>query len=148
MNQDPINILLADDDEDDRLFFKEAIEELKMKTVVTTVNDGMQLMDHLNKHENKLPHIIFLDLNMPKKGGIECLKEIRSCAKLNELSIAIYSTSASEEDIEETFVKGANVYIKKPNDFGELKRILKEVISINWQYQTSGLNKENFLLSI
>lgn len=148
MNQDPINILLADDDEDDRLFFKDAIEELKIKTVVTTVNDGMQLMDHLNKHENKLPHIIFLDLNMPKKGGIECLKEIRSCAKLKELSIAIYSTSASEEDIEQTFVKGANVYIKKPNDFGELKRVLKEVISINWQYQTSGLNKESFLLSI
>ena len=75
MNQDPINILLADDDEDDRLFFKDAIEELKIKTVVTTVNDGMQLMDHLNKHENKLPHIIFLDLNMPKKGGIEWLKD-------------------------------------------------------------------------
>ena len=77
-----------------------------------------------------------------------CLKEIKSIERLKNISIAIYSTSASEEDIEETFVKGANVYIKKPSDFSVLKKILQEVITINWQYQTSGLNRDNFLLSI
>jgi len=143
-----LHILLADDDEDDRLFFKDAIAEVKVKTVVTLLNDGLQLMQYLNKPDVKLPNVVFLDLNMPIKGGMECLKEIRSDSKLKELLIAIYSTSASEEDIEETFVKGANIYIKKPNDFGELKRILAEVINVNWQYHTSGLNKENFLLSI
>ena len=148
MNHDALHILLADDDEDDRLFFKDAIEEVKVKTIVTIVNDGVQLMDHLNKPEIRLPNVVFLDLNMPRKGGMECLKEIRSNTKLKDISIAIYSTSASEEDIEETFVKGANIYIKKPNDFAELKRILAQVISLNWQYHTSGLNKENFLLSI
>lgn len=148
MNHDALHILLADDDEDDRIFFKDAIDEVKVKTVVKMVNDGVQLMDYLNSPGVQLPNLIFLDLNMPKKGGMECLKEIRYDAKLKDLSIAIYSTSASDEDIEETFVKGANIYIKKPNDFGELKRVLAEVISINWQYHTSGLNKENFLLSI
>ena len=148
MPEEALYILLADDDEDDRLFFKDAIEEVKVKTVVTLLNDGLQLMEYLNTPGVKLPHVVFLDLNMPIKGGMQCLKEIRSDSKLKDLSIAIYSTSASEEDIEETFVKGANIYIKKPNDFGELKRILAEVISINWQYHTSGLNKENFLLSI
>ena len=148
MNHDALHILLADDDEDDRLFFKDAIDEVKVKTIVTTVNDGVELMDFLNKAEIQLPNVVFLDLNMPRKGGMECLKEIRENNKLKDLSIAIYSTSASEEDIEETFVKGANIYIKKPNDFAELKRILGEVISLNWQYHTSGLNKENFLLSI
>ena len=148
MNHDALHILLADDDEDDRLFFKDAIEEVKVKTVVTILNDGLQLMQYLNTPNIKLPNVVFLDLNMPIKGGMQCLKEIRSDNKLKDLSIAIYSTSASEEDIEETFVRGANIYIKKPNDFGELKRILAEVININWQYHTSGLNKENFLLSI
>lgn len=148
MNHDALHILLADDDEDDRIFFKDAIDEVKVKTVVKMVNDGVQLMDYLNSPGVQLPNLIFLDLNMPKKGGMECLKEIRYDSKLKDLSIAIYSTSASDEDIEETFVKGANIYIKKPNDFGELKRVLAEVISINWQYHTSGLNKENFLLSI
>lgn len=148
MQHEPLNILLADDDEDDRLFFKEAFDEIKIKTKVQTVNDGVELMKYLNSKDVVLPHILFLDLNMPLKTGLECLKEIRETKALKDLSVAIYSTSGSEEDIEKTFIKGANVYIKKPNDFSTLKRVLSEVISINWQYHTSGLNKENFLLSI
>ena len=148
MNHDALHVLLADDDDDDRLFFKDAIEEVKVKTVVTMVNDGVELMDYLLKPEIHLPNLVFLDLNMPLKNGMECLKEIRSNNKLKDLTIAIYSTSAMEKDIEETFVKGANIYIKKPKEFEELKNILTKVITINWQYHTSGLNKENFLLSI
>jgi CheY-like chemotaxis protein len=85
---------------------------------------------------------------MPFKTGIECLEEIRNNVRLKHLAIAIYSTSSTEKDIEETFVKGANIYIRKPNNFNDLKRIMKEVITLNWQYHTSGLNKENFLLNI
>ncbi len=148
MNYDALRILLADDDDDDRLFFKDAIEEVKVKTVVTTVNDGVELMDYLIKSEILLPNLVFLDLNMPRKGGMECLKEIRSNNKFKDLAIAIYSTSGLEKDIEESFIKGANIYIKKPNDFEELKSILAKVIIINWHYHSSGLNKENFLLNI
>jgi CheY-like chemotaxis protein len=148
MQYDDFHVLLADDDPDDRLFFKYAIEELKIKTVVTTVNDGVDLMNYLAEPNSKMPHVVFLDLNMPRKGGMECLKEIRSNKNFKDLSIAIYSTSGSEKDIEESFVLGANIYIKKPNDFNSLKKILAEVININWQYHTSGLNKENFVLSI
>ena len=148
MNHDALHILLADDDDDDRLFFKDAIEEVKVKTVVTMVNDGVELMDYLIKSEMNLPNLVFLDLNMPRKGGMECLKEIRSNHLLKDLSIAIYSTSGLEKDIEETFINGANIYIKKPNDFEELKKILATVININWQYHTSGFNKENFLLTL
>lgn len=148
MLQEPIQILLADDDEDDRLFFKEAFDEIKIKTHVRFVKDGVELMNHLTKNGHQLPHILFLDLNMPRKNGIECLIEIKSMHQLREIAIAIYSTSSSEQDIEETFVKGANVYIKKPSDFTSLKRILEEVIKVNWQYQTSGLNRANYLLSL
>jgi CheY-like chemotaxis protein len=148
MDQTPLHILLADDDEDDRMIFKDALDAVKVKSKVTLVNDGVQLMDYLQNMDGDLPHIVFLDLNMPRKSGIECLLEIRSDRKLKNLSIAIYSTSASEVDIEDTFVKGANVYIKKPNDFNTLVKILQEVLTINWQYHTSGLDKENFLLSI
>jgi CheY-like chemotaxis protein len=148
MDQTPLHILLADDDEDDRMIFKDALDAVKVKSKVTLVNDGIQLMDYLQNLDGDLPHIVFLDLNMPRKGGIECLLEIRNDRKLKNLSIAIYSTSASEMDIEDTFVKGANVYIKKPNDFDTLVKILQEVLTINWQYHTSGLDKENFLLSI
>ena len=142
------NIILADDDEDDRTFFSEAFDELKMKTKVSVFNDGTQLMDYLMQPDAVLPHILFLDLNMPLKSGIECLHEIKSNIRFKDIAIAIYSTSASDDDIEATFVSGANIYIKKPSDFDTLKKILRDVVTINWHYQTSGLNKANFLLKI
>jgi len=145
---DLVNILLADDDEDDRQFFKEAFEEIKIQTNVITVNDGVELMNLLNQDVNPMPHILFLDLNMPRKTGLDCLLEIKQMAHLKEMAIAIYSTSSSEKDIEETFVHGANIYIKKPSDFNKLKKILEEVITINWQYHTSGLNRDNYFFSL
>jgi CheY-like chemotaxis protein len=148
MQKDHITIALADDDEDDRLFFKDAFEELKINTVVTTHCDGEELMNFLHHPETILPNILFLDLNMPKKNGFECLLEIKKVEKFNDIAIAIYSTSSSEEDVENTFVQGANIYIKKPSDFNTLKKILREVVTLNWQYHTSRLNKDNFLLRL
>jgi CheY-like chemotaxis protein len=146
MQENYINIVLADDDEDDCLFFTDAFEELKITTRVKTFKDGVYLMDYLNAENTTLPNVLFLDLNMPQKSGMECLKEIKQNSKFNDIAIAIYSTSASEEDIENTFVMGANIYIKKPSDFKTLKKVLSEVVTINWQYHTNGLNKDNFLL--
>jgi CheY-like chemotaxis protein len=148
MQKDFVHIILADDDEDDRMFFTDAFEELKIGTKVKTFNDGVYLMDYLNSEECELPHVLFLDLNMPRKSGLECLSEIKSNPKFKDIAIAIYSTSASEEDIEKTFVMGANIYIKKPSSFKMLKKTLSEVVTTNWQYQTNGLNKDNFLLRL
>ncbi len=148
MQNEIIRVMLADDDEDDRLFFTEAFQEIKIKTTVTTLNNGIELMNYLNKEDAVLPHVLFLDLNMPGKTGLDCLREIKSIDRLKNIAIAIYSTSASDEDIEDTFVEGANVYIKKPHEFSTLKNVLSDVITLNWQYHTSGLNRDNFLLSI
>lgn len=143
-----MHILLADDDEDDRNFFNDAIKELKMDNKVTIFNDGTALMNYLEHPDSSLPHILFLDLNMPCRSGLDCLKDIRANSKFKDLSIAIYSTSSSEKDIEEAFIEGANIYIKKPNDFSKLRKVIKDVINMNWQYHTSSLNKETFFLSI
>lgn len=148
MNKDYTFIMLADDDPDDRLLFTDAFDELKISTKVQTFCDGAELMTYLNSENAILPEILFLDLNMPKKNGLECLKEIKTNEKLGKIAVAIYSTSSSEEHIEETFVIGANIYIKKPNDFNALKKVLQDVVTMNWQYHTSGMNMENFLLRI
>lgn len=148
MQKDYLHVLLADDDEDDRIFFRDAFEEVKIKTNLDFVHDGSELLEHLNNPDTKLPNILFLDLNMPKKTGIECLIEIKKRPHLKDLIVAIYSTSSSEEDIEETFIQGANIYIKKPSDFNSLKKILNGVVTLNWQYYTSGLNRDNFLLRL
>lgn len=148
MTNDFTYIILADDDEDDRDFFSDAFKDLKMQNKVSLFNDGLQLMNYLNEPEAVLPHILFLDLNMPFKSGLECLYEIKANERLKNIAIAIYSTSASDEDVEATFVSGANIYIKKPSNFEALKKILKEIVTINWHYQTSGLNRDNFLLKL
>lgn len=141
-------IALADDDEDDRMLFKEAIKEIKIKTNLSLFNNGQELMDYLQMPNVVLPQIIFLDLNMPIKNGMQCLSEIRNNPNLKELMVAIYSTSSSEMDIEETFINGANIYINKPNSFGALKNAIDKVLQLNWQYHTSALNRDNFLLRI
>lgn len=129
MENDVLNILLADDDADDRLFFKEAMEEIDSDTLVSFVNDGSQLMYFLNQPGIQLPHIIFLDLNMPIKNGMDCLKEIRANDRFKDVVIAIYSTSGSDQNMQEAFVLGANIYIKKPNNFADLKASLAKVIN-------------------
>ncbi len=148
MDNNYLSVFLADDDEDDRMFFVDAFANLKLKTKVETFEDGEDLMFHLNNSSTILPNILFLDLNMPRKSGIECLQEIKKNSKFNDVSIAIYSTSASEEDIEKTFILGANIYIKKPDNFKTLKKALSDVVTMKWQYHTNGLNKDNFLLRI
>ncbi|MDP5232016.1 MAG: response regulator [Cellulophaga sp.] len=143
-----LNVALADDDEDDRLLFKDAIDELKIHTKLSLFINGKELMDYLTLPNIILPEVIFLDLNMPVKNGMQCLKEIKENDKLKAISVAIYSTSSSEVDIEETFICGANVYINKPNKFSDLKAAIDKVLQLNWQYHTSTLNRDNFLLRI
>jgi PleD family two-component response regulator len=125
----PIHVILTDDDEDDRLIFKEIMDEMDKDIIVHMVNDGKQLMDVLTTEKNPLPDIIFLDLNMPNMNGIECLKEIRSHEKYSDISIAIYSTSSSKKDVDDTFHYGANIYITKPAAYHELKKVLKKTLS-------------------
>lgn len=148
MNNEEFLILLADDDEGDRILFTEAFSEIKFKTVVRTVNDGIQLMDWLNNEGIPLPHFLFLDLNMPRKNGLECLMEIRSNERLKDIFVAIYSTSNNEKDMEDTFFYGANVYITKPNNFNTLKEILYKALAATLIYQGNTFNRSNFLLRI
>ncbi|QDH81161.1 response regulator [Echinicola soli] len=148
MKNTPLHILLAEDDVSDRLLFTEAISELKINTIVGTVNDGMQLMERLKMESIRLPDLLFLDLNMPRKNGLECLKEIRKNEKLKHISIAIYSTSDNENDMDETFRNGANVYITKPNNFNTLKEVLEKAIMTTYQYQDELMKRELFLLRV
>ncbi len=150
MNSDKVSIeiLLVDDDSDDRNTFRDALGELKIGTNLTLLEDGRNLLEHLGNPRNKRPDILFLDLNMPYKSGVECLIEIRQHSQYNDLSIAIYSTSSTDKDIEDTFINGANIYIRKPNNFSKLKKVLGEVVNMNFQFHNSGLNKDTFIMSI
>lgn len=148
MNKDPLYILLADDDKSDRLLFTEAFAELKIKTRVSSVKNGIELMEQLNKDNVRIPDLLFIDLNMPRKNGLECLKEIRNSKKFKEVFVVIYSTSDHKRDMEETFLNGANVYITKPNNFDKLKQVLEKAVSRAYLYRDPSMEIDNFLLRI
>ena len=124
------NILLADDDEDDRFIFEEALKEIHTPTSLVTANDGEQLMVALNALKGNLPDVLFLDLNMPRKNGFQCLREIRQNRDLSSLRTIIFSTSYEPEVIELLFRTGADHYIKKPTEFNELKKVIERVLKI------------------
>ena len=148
MNNEQIHILLAEDDEADRLLFSETLDELEIKPILHTVNNGVELMAYLNKKNVQLPHIVFLDLNMPRKNGLECLKEIRNNDKLKSISIAIYSTSVNENDMDETFRYGANVYISKPNNINMLRQLFFKAVAATHLYQGEPIYRANFFLRV
>lgn len=143
-----MKILLVDDDEDDREFFADALVGVNLNTQLQQLDNGKSCLDYLMQQIDNLPNLIFLDLNMPIMNGFECLTEIRKNPLLKELPIAIYSTSSSDKDIERTFLNGANIYIKKPSSFEDLKKSLTQVIKMNWAYHMDDFKKENFLLRI
>lgn len=126
MKSEPLNILLADDDTDDCLFFKEALDELMLDTHLTTVHHGEQLMHMITQEEAILPHIIFLDLNMPRKNGFECLTEIRLNPRLKAIPIIIFSTSFEQEVVNRLYDHGAHYFIRKPVEFSQFKKIIKQ----------------------
>lgn len=144
----PFHIVLADDDEGDRMLFVEALKDLEINVDVKTCNDGVDLIAYLTKEDTPPPFLLFLDLNMPRKNGLQCLKEIRAIEKLRDVPVAIYSTSSTESDVEKTFLSGANVYIKKPNDFTSLKEVLHKVVMTAHTYREPPFNISNFLFRV
>jgi CheY-like chemotaxis protein len=123
-------ILVADDDEDDQLFTKEAFEESKLSVEIKFVNDGLELLDYLkqkNKYANPAdcpsPSLILLDLNMPKMDGREALKEIKSDASLKTIPVVALTTSKAEQDVLRTYELGINSFITKPVAIGEFIEI-------------------------
>ena len=138
------NIMLVDDDSDDRDLFFEAIAFVSPTAKVETKRDGEELMDHLSK-THSLPDVIFLDLNMPRKNGKECLAEIMADGRLNTIPVVIYTTSLNPTDIHETFNQGACRFFRKPNSVEDLKELLN-ILLMSDNIGLNERNRENYVL--
>lgn len=145
MQKELKKIVLIDDDEDDRDFFKTAIDCINPQLSVLSLVDGVCLTEYLRDNVNQIPDLLFLDINMPRKNGFECLEDIRSKYNTSELPIIMYSTSESDYDILNSKNLGANLYIKKPSDFTTLKEVLSKVLNIDWSKNTN--DEREFFLS-
>jgi CheY-like chemotaxis protein len=138
-----VDIFLADDDEDDRELFEEAIARISPHIRVKAISDGMQLLEKLERDPS--PQMIFLDLNMPGKNGRECLTAIRARAEWQHIPVVIYSTSANKNDIRETYVNGASLYMKKPSSFLTLVGFIRKAFSID--LESERVPEKDFVLS-
>ena len=121
-------ILLVDDDIDDRELFVEAFSYIDDPSIVSTLEASDKLLDYLHAVD-VLPDFVFLDLNMPRKSGKECLKEIQQHESLRKIRVVIFSTSINPRDVAETYQDGAYCFIQKPNSFSDLKEILQKVLT-------------------
>ena len=130
--QKPVSILIADDAPDDRLMAREALRQNYSPCQVYSVEDGEELMDYLY-HRGKFadvnafpdPNLVLLDLNMPRKNGIEALREIKSDPILRPIPIVVLTTSKEEEDIYRSYDLGVNSFITKPLTYESLVNTMK-----------------------
>ncbi len=148
MNLKQLNILLADDDTDDCIFFKNALQDSVITTSLTAVHDGEQLMHLLVDETLGLPHILFLDLNMPRKNGFECLTEIKLSKKLKQLPVIVFSTSFEQEMVNLLYKNGAQYFIRKPSEFLQFKKIIQQALTLAVQGNISQPSSEHFVLTV
>lgn len=131
-------ILIAEDDEDDILLIQEALKECRYIGDVRSVKDGEELMDYLYRRGRYAkpnlaprPDLILLDLRMPKKNGLEALREIKADAKLRSIPVVVLTTSQSERDMKNSYDLGASSYIIKPNEFDTLVEAMRTLLDLH-----------------
>ena len=127
-----ITILIADDDEDDRLMTRDALRDARLQNDLRFAHDGVDLMDYLRRRgryrepsQSPRPGLILLDLNMPRKAGREALQEIKADPDLRSIPVIVLTTSKAEEDIVRTYDLGVNSFITKPVTFLGLVEVMK-----------------------
>lgn len=145
--EEPVKVVLADDDKDDQEIFEEALNETAIPTELTTVNNGTELLDHLKDESKPNPDIVFMDINMPVKNGKEVLAEIRADENLKDIPTVILSTSKNDKDVEEAFEAGANLYVPKPYSFSNFILLLKKIFSLKWTGQLLKPLRKTFFMS-
>jgi CheY-like chemotaxis protein len=139
-------ILLADDDKDDRILLREALQELNADINLLTAEHGKACIEMINEL-TILPDMILLDINMPIKNGKETLMELKKIESLDLTPIIMYSTSANRKDIDECYSLGANLYIIKPNNFSGLTTVMNNLLSVNWELYFPKPQRENFVFN-
>lgn len=143
---DARRLLLADDDDDDKLLFMDVLKELRAHVTLSSASNGEALMHMLST--SPLPDMLFLDLNMPLKNGFECLTEIRRDVRMDKMPIVIFSTSSQPSAIDQVYAGGAQLYIRKPNDFAQLKKVVQYVLNMKWGPGDFERTREEFVLSL
>lgn len=147
MKKEYLNVILADPDEGNLILLKNILQEFKIQVKIKVFSDGKVLMDHL-KANAVTPEVLFMNYILPLKSSLQCMHEIKSDRRFDPMTTIVYSGNLSAEEEEEIFINGINVFMKKPDNYRDMKKKVTDIISITWQYHTSGLNKNNFIMKV
>jgi CheY-like chemotaxis protein len=127
-------VVIAEDDPDDRLLIKDAIKEAVQSVEVFFVQDGAEMLDYLYRRgkytdmgEAAQPELVLLDLNMPKKSGLEVLEEIKADPALRSIPVVVLTTSRAPEHVMRSYELGGNGFITKPNSYAELVSMMESL---------------------
>jgi CheY-like chemotaxis protein len=123
-------VVLADDDLDHAIIFKTVLKQVDSSKTMTIVRDGKELIDLLSI---RIPGLLFLDLNMPCKNGLECLQDIRQRLHLNDLPVVVYSSSTHMTDIQKSYIHKADLYMVKPFNSYHLRNALESILKMEWK---------------
>lgn len=135
------SIVLADDDRDDHDFFKAALQEIDPTKNLHVVTDGAQLLDLLQHY---VPDLIFLDLDMPCKNGLECLREIRTNSTLHNLPVVVFSSTSRPANIATAYEMGGNLFFIKPSNYLDLVAAIRTILAMDWSNPNA--IKEKYLI--
>jgi CheY-like chemotaxis protein len=124
------HVLLADDDADDRMLFRDVVKDLGLKLTLHTVNDGVELMDFLQAAK-QLPDALFLDINMPKKDGLACLREIKANEKLQSLPVIVFSNSENIILVETMLNEGAAYFVRKQHGYNKMLKLINKLFALD-----------------
>ena len=141
-----MRVLLVDDDSDDLMITKDAFKMAVPHAELITLNDGDYVAGHLYNESNVLPDIIFLDVNMPFKNGLECLREIRTDEKFNGIPVIMLTTSSDEKDIKTAFSNKATLFITKPVLLEESVTIFRKLFGLDWSTMLLHHDQKRFVL--
>lgn len=148
MNKEYLNVIAADDDEGTIIFFKNIFKSLKIGVKSQCFSNGGEMIEYLGSTGAIIPELVFIQYNIPGKKWIDCLDEIKADPKFSNIIIVVYADQIPESEIEEVFINGAHVFMKKAETYDGLKKAVTEILTITWQYHTSGLNTDNFIMKV
>src|SRR5688500_13870043 len=130
-------IMIVDDDDEDVELFCEALKEIDHEVECISASNGEDALSKLTKEDLRLPDYIFLDLNMPRLNGKQCLKRLKTNPKLRDIPVIVYTTSKLRDDVEETRQLGAVHFLTKPNKLTDLRKAITHVLDGKYLGHTS-----------
>lgn len=148
MPKEYFNVIVVDKDQENEDQLNKIFNNLRMIVKPVFLYDFNYFMESLTETNYTFPEMILLNYDYLQHNTFDDLKKIQSHPKLESVITVIYSGNFSEKEIEDLFIQGANIVINKPKKYEELNIVVTEMLTIAWQYHTSGMDKENFIMKL